>query len=800
MKSFQLFLLLCCCSHFSFAQYTLSGKITDEGTQDPLSFVHLILNNGQRELHADINGNFSISSDVPIRQLTAKHPLYRTVRFNFSATEPQTKADFSMRKIKIFQYVKETGSSSRVLMEKVFANKEQYNPHNFENFSYQSYNKFTLQYNNIGQIKSLINKVLSKFKKVEQRLDSTLTEQHLFMMESVTGRDYYDSEHHLETVEAAKVSGIEKPTIFALTSQLQPLSIYEKEPYLLGKHYFGPFGASPFKWYRFNIVDTAFVASDTIYTVQFNPKSLSRIQFLKGYLYINSNGYTVNYHHASPAIEPSMTTEYITSYAIDSSGQWMPHRIKTGIIKEQITAKNARLEAIDETVIHKIQHDVGLSKRDFSELSLTYKSDENKPNSYWDTHRKIPFSRKDSLTYSFYDSVGSLRNFERFIRLGEGLMYGELPYKNIDLLLNRVLDFNQFEGIRLGLGMQTNERFWKVASFGGYFGYGFNDNQWKYGLFSTINLNKTRKTQLHISHLEDLWEAADPEFSFDEPQFKSEALRRYRVLIKDKIIRNEAALRFRPFKFLQVQAGILQDKITPQYEYQFTAQPDNIYRFGEIRVGVRYAYGEHFMESVHRRISFGTEWPILWVQLAKGYKGFLDGEFDYLKIDAKLQNSIRLIGWGTSHFQVRVGYVQGTVPYSRLYNGTGSFRTLAAIARNSFETMGYNEFLSDKHFSFFFSHDFGDLHIRKLNKQPSFEMSHNFGFGSLDNPDAHQIGFKTMERGFFESGVFMNNILVISLPGISAGLGAGAFTRYGPYAFSKTSKNTVFKLALEFQL
>jgi len=801
LKLYLFCLLLCLTSFSAQAQYQIEGEVIDGATQVPLPFAHLILNDGKLEAFADINGRFQITSDAPIRQLEVRQPLYRTIILPFSQKGQTFSVSVEMNR-RFFRedYATKTDSTTRDIMEKVFVGKQKHNPLNFRDIHYQSYNKFTLSYGDVGQVKSIVNKILGKFKKIDKTIDSTETNQHLFMMESVTGRDYFDDEHHLETVEASKVSGIEKPTILALTSQLQPLSIYEKEPYILGKYYFGPFGASPFKWYRFELIDQAMVNGDTIFVVKFNPKSRLRIQFLRGYLYINSNGYTVNYHNVSPAIEPKVQTKYLTAYKPDSTGFWIPYQIKTGIIKEQISSKNARLEALNETSIFDIKHDVGLQKKAFSELSLSYKNNQLRPPSYWQQNRKIPYTFKDSLTYTFYDSVGSLRNFERFIRLGEGLIYGEIPYKNVDLLLSRVLDFNQFEGIRLGLGLQTNERFWKHANFGGYFGYGFNDKQWKYGLYTNFNLIKSIDAKLRVSHQKDLWEAGNAEFVFDTPQFSSESLRRYRILIKDKIIRNDVVLEFRPLKFMQMSIGLRQDEISPQYAYNFEPVANTNYHFGEVRLGMRYAYGEHFMESVHRKISFGTEWPILWVQLAKGYKGFLEGDFDYTKIDAKLQNSIRLVGWGTSHFQARMGWVKGKVPYTRLYNGLGSFRTLAAIARNSFETMGYNEFLSDRHFSFFFTHDFGRLHIRELNKQPSFEMSHNFGFGWLRNPEEHDLAFKTMEKGFFESGVFMNNIIVLPLPAVSIGLGAGAFTRYGNYRFADPADNLVFKLAIDFQL
>ncbi|MFT6961602.1 MAG: hypothetical protein ACJAWV_001317 [Flammeovirgaceae bacterium] len=788
-------------SGFATAQYKISGIITEKISKETLPFTHIIINKGENHAFADIGGKFSVESSKPIHTLTFKKDLHQLLELEVDRFKKSVLLKVEMTQNSVFTYAKETDMKSFTLMQKVFAEKETYNPMNFTDFSYKSYNKFTLDYGKVEKVHSMVNGFLKKLKFVDKFLKYTLFDnQHLFMMESETNRNYFNDENHKEYVLASKVSGIEKPTIFALTSQLQPFSIYEPEVSLLGSNYFGPFTKKPFHWYRFEIVNTAFVKSDTVYTVKFNPKNENRIQFLKGYLYINSDGYVVNYHEVSPAIEPKISTRYLESYQKDSSGKWIPNRITTGVVRNQISTTSGKVEAFNRTQIHDIQHNVGLKKSEFDEIALTYENTERKSGDYWHEFRKIPFTEADSLTYLYYDSVGSVKNFERVIRFGEGLYYGELPFKNVDILLGKVFDVNQFEGIRLGMGMQTNERLWKRTSIGGYFGYGFKDDLWKYGIFSRFTLTKTLNTTLTVSHTNDLLEGAHTEFAFDSPQFSSESQRRFRVLIKDKVIRNEVALEFRPFKFMQMRGGILQDKLTPQYDYSFEPSNNEVYRFGEFRLGMRFAYGEHFMKSVYRKISFGTEWPILWFQIARGYKSFLGGEFDYTKLDAKLQNSVRLVGLGTAHFQLRMGYVLGEVPYSRLYNNLGSFRELAAIARNSFETMGYNEFLSDRHISFFYNHNFGDLHIRKLKKQPSFEMAHNFGVGSLQNPEAHNFDFKTMEQGFFESGIYMNNIFVLSGFGLNIGLGAGIFARYGKYAFEDNSDNFVFKVALELKI
>jgi len=70
-------------------------------------------------------------------------------------------------------------------------------------------------------------------------------------------------------------------------------------------------------------------------------------------------------------------------------------------------------------------------------------------------------------------------------------------------------------------------------------------------------------------------------------------------------------------------------------------------------------------------------------------------------------------------------------------------------------------------------------------------------FGSLTHPEKHQlIAFKTLEKGFYESGLLVNNLL--RLPAIRTGF--GVFYRYGPYGFTHVSDNFGYKISLQVGL
>jgi hypothetical protein len=73
----------------------------------------------------------------------------------------------------------------------------------------------------------------------------------------------------------------------------------------------------------------------------------------------------------------------------------------------------------------------------------------------------------------------------------------------------------------------------------------------------------------------------------------------------------------------------------------------------------------------------------------------------------------------------------------------------------------------------------------------------NVGWGKLPQASMHQnIVFKTMEKGYYESGLLLHRIINTNL----MGLGFGVYYRYGPYQFEKTSNNIAYKLAISLSL
>ena len=67
------------------------------------------------------------------------------------------------------------------------------------------------------------------------------------------------------------------------------------------------------------------------------------------------------------------------------------------------------------------------------------------------------------------------------------------------------------------------------------------------------------------------------------------------------------------------------------------------------------------------------------------------------------------------------------------------------------------------------------------------------GIGYLNSSLRHKNAtFKTMEKGFFESGFVLDNLIKTGF----TGLGLGCYYRYGAYAFKDPKDNLAVKMSL----
>lgn len=788
------------------AQHLLKGKIVDEKSKQVLAFVNILDNNGNGGI-SDIDGNFSIVSKQPITSLKFSYVGYEPHELNV-ASKKYVKVELQPTSYQLSEFVLLPGENpAHRIINEVVARRKFHNPEKSLNFKYESYNKLYIT----GAVDSAILKNPEKIADLDssdQRAIDFLEDNHLFLMESVTERKYMQPDRSYEKVLASRVSGLQNNTFSVLATEMQSFSFYEEMMTVAGETFLNPISVNSINKYFFLIEDTSFVKSDTVFVISFRPKKGKNFKGLQGLLYINTDGFAVQNVIAEPAeeVEGGMKVKIQQQYE-KISGSWFPVQLNTNIVFNNFQVNNFKMLGIGKSYLKNIQINPELNKKEFGIVTTEVADDvTKKDDAFWNKYRGDTLSVKEQSTYHVIDSVGKAENFDKKLTGLAAFFSGKLKWGPVDLDLPRFFGYNDYEGFRLGAGLHTGRKISKNFTIGGYGAYGTKDRTFKYGADAKVVIHRNWDVDFKLLYEKDVDEPGVVDFiSVYKPLLTDESNRNFYLNRMNNYEKVEARLRFRTLRYLKVYLFSNQESVDVTNSYYFREQVDPFstlhlqnYLFNHVGAEFKYAYKQKVIKTQNYKYNTYTRYPILYAKIEQGITS-LDGEFNYTRITARTQKKFRLKNLGKPSFYLEGGMVFGDVPIAKMYTSTGTNyqQTFQVSSSRVFETMLPYEFFSDKYAKVHFQHSFGNLLLRTKKFKPEIVISTSAGFGSLEKSENHGgIGFKTMEKGFYESGVTVNHLLKVNF----TTLGIAGFYRYGPYSFDNAVDNFLLKMSLKYAL
>lgn len=787
--------------------YTVSGKVVDAETRQPLAFVNILVNDGPRGGTTDIDGVFRFTSPDPVLYLRLSYVGYEPLVI---AIDNGSKEDLlikmTVKEIDLPEIVIIPGiNPAHRIIKRVIENRDLNDPEKISSFSYTAYDRtvITAEIDSLAMEKDTTG-VDSSFLRAKEFFNK----QDIALMESVVERKFMAPDRNYENVIANRVSGFQDPVFLFLLSQLQSTTFYKPMFHILDKHYVNPISKGSTEKYYFKIEDTTFTErKDTVFIISFRPLLNTNFDGMKGLLYINSYRWAIQNVIAEPTRMEGISVKVQQMYELVDSTQWFPVQLNTDIIfnNAMVQAGEAKMKivGIGKSYIRDIVLNPERIRREMDLLGIDVEPDaHDKEEGYWSSYRVDSLSERDKRTYEFMDSLGREVNLDRFAMGVETLMSGKIPLKWVDIDLDKIINYNSYQGLYLGLGLHTSERFSRKVRLGGYWGYGFKDKSAKYGGDVMWTIDRRRDIRLRAEYFFDLSETGGTGLMFDDRKLLHGD--NWRQLLLKRMNQTEqlaAGFSFRLLRDLQLGFELRSSTKEASDDYRYAISNGDLlilrdrFDFTEAIMGMRFAFREEFLVTRRSRVSLGSRYPVIWLQYTRGISGFLEGEYEYDRIDLKVEKSFYVRYLGKSTFVLKGGYIRGDVPYCNLYNGNGSYRDFTIFAPQSFATMRMNEFLSDRYVSLYWEHNFGKLIVRKEKFSPEFVVLTNVGYGWLEDPGSHyNVEYKTMENGYFESGFLVNNLLDLGVYSI----GVGAFYRYGPQSYASFIDNAAFKFSIVF--
>ncbi len=784
---------------------TLRGTLLDSLTREPLAFANLALDDRRSGATTDIDGRFQLS--LPPNYQGNVHISYvgyqsRVLPVELLRKSTQILLKPSVRQLAEVTIVAGANPAWRIIRKATEA-KDNHRPERLNSYAYKSYTKvvFKLEGESVSadSLRRRNKKqVLSADDSTTLQLDSIRKKQHLLVTESVAEKFYQRPNRQIERLLDYQISGFQTALLASMPNDYQPLGFQDDWIKILGKDHLNPLTRNSERVYDFTLTDTTFYAGDSVFVIAFAPLGNSNDNQLSGQISICTNGWAIKNVIARSA-DPFAKIDFRIQQNYEQvSNQWFPVQLNTDLYLKENRIGSLFLAVVARSYLQDIQINPPISKSIFADAQIEL-------GGVRDTTqlKKYRTESRDSLesrTYEWLDSVAQkMKVFKVFDRLTEGFFANVYPTGKIDWQLNRVLRFNRFEGLRLGAGWRTNQRFSKTFSIGAYAGYGFRDRQWKWGGDLLLNLWRRYDWTLQVAYASDLQEPGVSQFFYGYRNLSSYSLRQLSANRFDRMEQIRIRTSWKPGTSWRIRAGISRTEFTPQFSYAFLHGNEllNTFRIAEAMGEITYIHRLREALLAGRKALVQLERPVFTVGMARGFNQLWDGQFAYTRIDAFFSNRWKHRFWGTSEIALVGGYLTGVAPIQKQFFGPGSKETGVWVT-HTFQTMGIYEFVSDQYASAFWKHNFGWLYQSRYSK-PELILWQGAGWGRFQNAgnrEGHNfIEIRDFSQGYFETGLGADNVLRMNYADVGyLGLGGGAFYRWGAYQLPTTRENLLFRL------
>lgn len=801
---------LAVCSLGAVAQFTVTGRVIDERTREPMAFVHVLQAGERQGAISGIDGRF----ELPVDRLPATLRL-SFVGYEALVLEVHDKGPHVLRmrvttlELRPVEVLPGENPAHRII-KRVYANRKANDGLRNRAHRYTSYAKtiFTAALDS-----ALLNdpERLAALDSSDQRMMDFLEKNHLLLVESATKRVFVPPDHEKEEVIAMRVSGLKDPTMAALAASTSTFSLYEPTIAINERNYLSPIGPNSWERYLFQLQDTLYQGADTVFVIAYQPRSGRRFDALKGVLHVHTGSYALQAVIAEPAERQAGVGLKLQQRFRPIAGTWFPVELNSFIHLDFVQVNKWKTMGVGRIYLKDLEVDgpeepVPITKRETRGPAFVMdRIDTRQDDALWERLRTDTLSLRERSTYHTIDSLSEAEGLERKARWAGRLASGRAGLGPVDVLLDRLLQYNGYEGLRAGLGIATNRKVSRVFTAMGYGAYGFADRTWKYGGELRVRPRPGRSPTLRLGYANDVAEsgglvhqAADFR-GYARPLLANES---YRLFFVDRMDRSERLYAEVGWRLggLRAWAGTERAERWNTLGYQYAREAaegvvllEDRWTTGALTLGLRYAHREKVARLPGGEFGLGTRWPVLHVDGWYAVKDLWEGELETWRVAAMVEKTFKPRMLGETSVRVLGGMADDRAPYPFLFNPRGTFsQRLPVAVRNTFETMRPNEFLADRHVVVHLRHSFGNLLLKTRRWRPVPVVVANAGWGALARPQAHRnFSFRPL-RAYYEAGLQVDNLLRMNF----TAFGVGAFYRLGPETWPRWQDNLALKVTL----
>ena len=674
------------------------------------------------------------------------------------------------------------------LLEEYDKHQKENSPRSLDSYDFNSYSKFSIDvdrdsidvYKNFLAVrKDSLAKVETKdYKQTASKKKDSLTQEdfinasensQMFLWEKAAEHKFSKKYGEKTTILDNRMSGFKNPIYEALVLNISNLDKIPKQLKPENR-----------KLYYFYLSDTLQIDGCETYVLKFKEITDKKKQNLRKYngkIYIDSQTYALKKYES---ISKKANEGSIVSVWKPVANKWfLDHediRIKIGG-QSFNTSKKDSIKPGEKPKYNKRNFDnflyvknrffdfktnVDLKSSEFNGYTLEVKNSDGK---LLDKYRTDTLTKRESATYTQIDKFVEKHNFEKKVSFFTQLMRGNLRYKMFDFDLTKFLNYNNYEGFRLGMGVKLNENFNKTFSPDAYFGYGFKDHTWKYGLGLDVKLSDKRTSVFRVEYLDDVFPAG--RFSNNLWSMREKLGDLSLDLHNSTFYRNQkfgASFLYDISNSLTMRISANKEKQTALFDYQYKDLGNSFENFSTT-LSLKYAPNDKSMMTPSGKLTYEKRFPQFYANYEQGINAF-GGNLSYSKVDVMAVHQFRT-KLGFTNLKLWGGISSGDTPIWKDFEIAGQtaksidhwYSPISSPTNLGFATMPSGTYFANQFVAFKVSQNL-PFRFRTIGKRySSLEVEYQAAIGNMKNRTDHQFNFQVLDHFYQEAGVMWNRFL-----------------------------------------
>jgi hypothetical protein len=784
--------------HNGFGQTKVSGIVLDNSNQ-PIPYANIVFKGSNTGVVSNEDGRFYIESPNNYTELIVSFigfpdkivKLPKLVNFDFKVilTEGNT-----LKEVKIFAGKTSKKSNPALdILRKIWERRRKNGLKMFNQYQYEKYEKVEFDMNTIDSafMKSKIFKGMEfVFKNVDTSRVTGKTYLPIFINESLT--DFYgdnENKRSKEILKANKNSGLGSGNgvNMFIKDLYNDYDIYDNYLNLFDKSFTSPLSKTGIDVYNYVLADTAVIDNKLCYNIVFYPRRKNELTF-KGDFWVNDTTFAIK--KITMAITKSANINWVKDIYLEQEFE---------VLNDSVFLPT-RDYMMSDFALRKKEESKGVyGKR--TTLYRNFKFNEKKPDKfykdeinyidnavyarsddYWDENRFEKLNKDERKIYAMIDTLKTVKRFKQLYSLVSilGSGYIEIPKWYLDYgPIFSTVGFNEVEGWRLRAGGRTYfgpNDLWRIQ---GYTAYGFEDNKFKYGISGKWMIDKKNRIILSGGNRKDVEQIGASLTTTNDVLGRSYASSGLFTTGANGKLTNinltTLAAEIEPIKNVTFQLGFSYRTLesasdTFKLDYFTDATLTNTkseVTQSELNVQIE-------MTPKKKTIGYGVErrdidspYSRIFINYGQGFKGFINSDFDYQKIQLYYKQPVVIGAIGRSNFTMELGKTFGQVPLGLMSVVPGN-QTLFIID-NTFSNLNFYEFVADQYATFQWEHNFqGKIfaripYLRKLNLREIIGVRGVYGTVSDENVAINASGliYQAPEKPYWEYSAGIGNIFKV---------------------------------------